>query len=87
MIYTIFEYKPENFAPFSINHATFEVRSGAFSDIDRILHIIKPDDKVILIVRDEISELVSERFPNLNITLATADAVLLANYLKETKKK
>ena len=81
MIYTIFEYKPENFAPFSINHATFEVRSGAFSDIDRILHIIKPDDKVILIVRDEISELVSERFPNLNINpQIIPPSILLCSY-------
>ena len=38
MIYTIFEYKPENFYPFSINHATFEIRSGAFSTLERMAH-------------------------------------------------
>ena len=67
MIYTIFEYKPENFSPFSINHATFEVRSGAFSILDRITHSIKSNDKIILVVRDEIKEIVADRFPDFDI--------------------
>lgn len=67
MIYTIFEYKPENFAPFSINHATFELRSGAFSAIDRVMHNTTSDDKIILVVRDEIREVVSNRFPDLEV--------------------
>ncbi len=37
--------------------------------------------------KNHLKHLAQQRFPNLNITLATADAVLLANYLKETKKK
>ena len=67
MIYTIFEYKPDNFYPFSINHATFEVRAGAFSILDRIEHKMDSDDQIILIVRDAIEELVSERYPHLTV--------------------
>jgi len=71
MIYTIFEYKPENFAPFSINHATFELRSGAFSVVERIMHNITSDDKIILVVRDEIKGVVADRFPDLDINPET----------------
>lgn len=37
--------------------------------------------------KNKLKHLAQQRFPNLNITLATSDAMLLANYLKETKKK
>ena len=67
MIYTIFEFKPENFSPLSINHATFEIRFGAFSILDRIKHTIKSEDKIILVVRDELKEVVEERFPDLDV--------------------
>ena len=49
MIYTIFEHKPENFYPFSLNHAVFEIRSGAFSHLDRIQNSIGDKDKLILV--------------------------------------
>ena len=65
MIYTIFEHKPENFYPFSLNHAVFELRSGAFSHLDRIQSSIGDKDKLILIVRDSIKDIVSERYPDL----------------------
>lgn len=37
--------------------------------------------------KNKLKHLAQQRFPELNITLATADAMLLANYLKETKLK
>tara|TARA_R100000808_G_C2134143_1_gene142736 strand:+ start:1126 stop:1581 length:456 start_codon:yes stop_codon:yes gene_type:complete len=37
--------------------------------------------------KNQLKHMAQQRFPNLNITLATADAMLLANYLKETKHK
>ena len=37
--------------------------------------------------KNQLKHLAQQRFPNLNITLATAAAMLLANYLKETRKK
>ena len=65
MIYTIFEHKPENFYPFSLNHAVFEIRSGAFSHLDRIQNSIGDKDELILVVRDSIKGIVSERYPDL----------------------
>ena len=64
MIYTIFEHKPENFYPFSLNHAVFEIRSGAFSHLDRIQSSIGDKDKLILIVRDSIKDIISEPIKN-----------------------
>jgi len=68
MIYTIVEYdRFENFYPFSLNHAVFEVRSGAFSVLERFQHSINKDDDIVLIVRDQIKDLVCERYPNLRV--------------------
>ena len=62
MIYTIFENKPENLFPLTINHAAFEVRWGAFSMLDRICSSINKNDSIILVVRDELKEIISERY-------------------------
>ena len=59
MIYTIIEDKPENFYPFSLNHAVFEIRSGAFRHLDRIQNYICDKDKLILVVRDSINGILS----------------------------
>ena len=37
--------------------------------------------------KNRLKHLAQQRFPDIKITLATADAVLLCNYLKETNKK
>ena len=63
MIYTIFECNPENLFPLTINHAAFEVRWGSFSMLDRIRNSINDDDSIILVVRDELKEIISERYP------------------------
>lgn len=54
----------ENFYPFSLNHAMFEVRYGAFTFIERIIlenNLLASD--IVLIVRDEIKNIVAERYP------------------------
>ena len=67
MIYTIFENKPENLFPLTINHAAFEVRWGAFSMLDRICSSINKDDSIILVVRDELKEIISERYSDFSV--------------------
>ena len=37
--------------------------------------------------KNHLKHLAQQRFPDVKITLATADAMLLANYLRETNKK
>ena len=37
--------------------------------------------------KNQLKHLAQQRFPDVKITLATADAILLANYLKENKQK
>ena len=37
--------------------------------------------------KNQLKHLAQQRFPEIKITLATADAILLANYLKENNKK
>jgi UDP-N-acetylglucosamine diphosphorylase / glucose-1-phosphate thymidylyltransferase / UDP-N-acetylgalactosamine diphosphorylase / glucosamine-1-phosphate N-acetyltransferase / galactosamine-1-phosphate N-acetyltransferase len=66
MNYIIFEDKETcNFAPFSDTHATFEIRCGLFTNLERIQNEIDKDDAVILIVRDYLTHVVRERYPNL----------------------
>ena len=67
MIYTIFEHSPESLFPFTINHAAFEVRWGAFSMIERIRNSIHEVDSIILIVRDDLKEMISERYPDCSV--------------------
>ena len=37
--------------------------------------------------KNHLKHLAQQRFPDVDITLATADAILIANYLKETNKQ
>tara|TARA_B100000676_G_scaffold136787_1_gene135561 strand:+ start:74 stop:1252 length:1179 start_codon:yes stop_codon:yes gene_type:complete len=56
----------ENLAPFSINHASFELKCGIFSNLDRIIKHYN-NAKIILIVRDELKDLINERYPDYEI--------------------
>ena len=67
MIYTIFEDKAENFYPFTINHSIIEIRCGAFSLLERVKQQISNEDKIILVVRDNIKDIVSERYPDIDV--------------------
>ena len=77
MIYTIFEYNPENLFPLTINHGAFEVRWGAFSMLDRIRNSINKDDSIILVVRDELKEIISERYSDCSVNPDTIPSSIL----------
>ena len=77
MIYTIFEHSPESLFPFTINHAAFEVRWGAFSMIERMRNSINKDDNIILIVRDDLKEMISERYPDCSVNPDTIPPSIL----------
>ena len=68
MRYYIYENERAHLlAPFSSTHASFEVRCGAFRNIDRIAANIEQDDEICLLVREGIRDLVSERFPSYTV--------------------
>ncbi|MBT5078072.1 MAG: hypothetical protein HN820_06215 [Candidatus Marinimicrobia bacterium] len=64
MNYILFEdYQKDNLAPFTINHASFEVRCGAFTNIERVKWLMNEDDKLSLIVQPELCAIIRERYP------------------------
>ena len=66
MNYILFEDNFSSFlSPFTDMHATFEIRCGQFTNIERILTILDPLDKLTLIVRSDIEELIQEKFENI----------------------
>ena len=68
MIFTVFEDKNyTSLFPLNLNRTSFELRCGAFTNLERIENLLSPDDKVQLVVRDELVPLVQERFPNIAI--------------------
>ena len=60
--------------PFSINHASFELRCGAFSNIQRVMMQMEPDSELVLIVRNGIEALIKDRFPGLTVNPNTLSA-------------
>ncbi|MBJ48425.1 MAG: hypothetical protein CMG59_04525 [Candidatus Marinimicrobia bacterium] len=68
MNYIIFEdTQTDLLSPFTILHATFELRTGVFTNLDRIINTISKNDTIQLYVRDEIEELLKTRFPDADI--------------------
>ena len=64
MNYILFEdYQKNNLAPFTINHASFEVRCGAFTNIERVKSLMDESDKLCLIVQPEFCAIIRERYP------------------------
>ena len=62
---TIFEDNDHSsLLPININHASFELRCGVFSNIERIVKSIDNEYKIQLIVREEIADLVKVRYPD-----------------------
>ena len=57
----------KNLQPFSINHASFEMKTGVYSNLERIInHIIlvyNEDINFYLIVRNELKDIIQEKFP------------------------
>ena len=63
----IFEdHLTKNLEPFSLNHATFEIKTGLFSNLDRFVHSF-PKHEIYLIVRDEIKDIIKFRFPEYDV--------------------
>ncbi len=68
MIITVFEdqyYK--SLFPLNINRASFELRCGAFTNLERIQNLLGSDDSVQLVVREELVPLIQERYPDIII--------------------
>jgi len=49
--------------PFSINHASFELKCGTYTNLERIINSFSENNKFYLIVRDQIKDLIQEKFP------------------------
>lgn len=63
----IFEdHLTKNLEPFSLNHATFEIKTGLFSNLDRFVDSF-PKHEIYLIVRDEIKDIIKFRFPEYDV--------------------
>ncbi|NOZ08339.1 MAG: hypothetical protein GXO91_05625 [FCB group bacterium] len=78
--YVIFEDEfAEALYPFSLNHASFEVRCGNFTNLDRIRSILQPNDRVTLLVRSEIADLIKERFSGFSVNPGEIDPGLWLN--------
>ena len=68
MNYIIFEdKKTELLSPFTDLHATCELRTGIFTNIDRILIQLDDTDTIQLYVRKEIEQILSDKYPDIDI--------------------
>ena len=56
-----------NLEPFSINHASFELKCGIYSNLNRITNIFGESPNYYLIVRDQIKDLIQEKFPRYTV--------------------
>ena len=80
MNYIIFEdSKASNLNPFTLNHASFEIRCGIYSNIERVYNLLSSRDKLYLIVRPVIEDIIRERFPQLVINPKIIPAGLMLN--------
>ena len=68
MIITIFEDQNHN-SLFPLNQikASFELRCGAFTNYERIRNNINFDDEIHFFVRNEIKEIIQERYPDVRV--------------------
>ena len=57
----------ERLKPFSVNHSPIELRLGAFTNFNRIKNAFNKDDNLILIVREEIENLIKEKFSEYSV--------------------
>ena len=68
MIITIFEDQNSH-SLYPLNHvrASFELRCGVFTNLERIQHNLTSNDEIQLFVRDEIKSIIRERFPHYTV--------------------
>ncbi|MDP6570146.1 MAG: putative sugar nucleotidyl transferase [Candidatus Marinimicrobia bacterium] len=68
MIITVFEDTDINsLYPLNVTRASFELRCGAFTNLERIKSTLQPDDEIQLVVRKELEDLTRERYPQLTV--------------------
>ena len=80
MNYILFEdLKVDDLRPFSLNHTSFELRCGIYTNIQRVLNIIDPSDKLYLIVRPGLEDITRERYPNLIINPSIIPSGIMLN--------
>ena len=80
MNYILFEdLKVDDLRPFSLNHTSFELRCGMYTNIQRVLNIIDPSDKLYLIVRPGLEDITRERYPNLIINPSIIPSGIMLN--------
>ena len=65
MIITVFEEKDSKYLfPLNQIRASFELRCGAFTNLERIQNSLNINDEIQLLVRNEIEDIIQERYPN-----------------------
>ena len=80
MNYIIFEDSHwKHLKPFSLNHASFEMRCGIYSNLERVHRLLSSTDKLYLIVREELEDLIRVRFPQLIINPKIIPSGLMLN--------
>jgi len=68
MIITVFEdSKYSSLFPLNLNRVSCELRCGAFTNLERINNLITPGDSIQLVVRNELTTLIQERYPNIKV--------------------
>ena len=77
----------EKLSPFSINHASFETKCGIYNNLGRIIHCFGKNTNIILIVRDEIKGIISERYPSYNINPSEIPSGICINGAAVINKK
>ena len=68
----------EGLLPFSFNHSPLELRVGAFTNLQRIERLYQ-DRKIIVIVRDNLRDVIQDRFPDLLINPDTVPKGICLN--------
>jgi len=68
MIITVFEEKDSKYLfPLNQIRASFELRCGAFTNLERIQNSLNINDEIQLLVRNEIEDIIQERYPNFTV--------------------
>jgi len=59
--------KTSKLLPFSINHASFEMKVGMFTNLERIVLLCDENDKIYLEVASDIEEIIKEKYSSFSI--------------------
>ena len=80
MIVTIFEDQDSHkLYPINQLRASFELRCGAFTNMERIQKNMNINDEVQLLVRNEIKDIIQERYPHITVNPVSLSPGILLN--------